>query len=67
MQDYDYMDGGEGQMFHDFYNNYEDGESVYICPNCANEFRASADADFAECPYCDEEVELGEENKVQEI
>lgn len=27
--DYDCNDGGEGQMLHDFYNNYEDGEQDF--------------------------------------
>lgn len=59
--DYDYMDGGEGQMFHDFYNNYEDGEAVVKCPHCGHEFNADGDAYAAECPYCGETVLLDEE------
>lgn len=50
-------------MFHDFYNNYEQGESVYIRPNCANEFRASADAGFAECPYCGKKTKFKNFNR----
>lgn len=56
--DYDYLDGGEGQMMHDFYNNYEDGEAVVLCPYCGNEFMADGDDYSAECPYCGEVVEF---------
>lgn len=59
--DYDYMDGGEGQMLHDFYNNYEEGEAEVECPFCGEIFRVDGDACEAECPGCGEWIELGEE------
>lgn len=57
-QDYDYMDGGEGQMFHDFYNNYEDGEVVVVCPCCERDFSIEGDEEQVECPYCGELINL---------
>lgn len=59
-QDYDYMDGGEGQMFHDFYNNYEEGEAEYECPFCQNVFRVDGDDRYVECPYCGETLDTEE-------
>lgn len=56
--DYDYLDGSEGQMFHDFYNNYEDGEAVVVCPKCGNKYIVSGDDYTAECPYCGEVIDI---------
>lgn len=60
-QDYDFMDAEIGQMYHDFYNNYEDGEAFVQCPHCGREFYVDGDERYAECPYCGEKMELEEQ------
>lgn len=58
--DYDFMDGGEGQMFHDFYNNYENGEAEVECPYCGTAILVDGDASDAVCPLCGAIFEIEE-------
>lgn len=57
-EEYDYLDGSVGQMFHDFYNNNENGDARCRCPQCGGEFYVDDDARFVECPYCGLSIEL---------
>lgn len=58
MCDFDYMDGGEGQMLYDLCNIYEGDGLEFQCPYCGQVFSVNDYVDEVECPNCVELLEL---------